>query len=72
LFQTPSRFSGYDAVGLVAEADQFHVAFLDQPDVLAGRQPPRRRDRGDGDVDGVAPPVAVLNQVAKARLLFHR
>ena len=44
---------------LIARADEFGVSFLNQPDLLAGRQPNRRRDRGNGNVHRIAPPFAV-------------
>src|SRR5262249_8935342 len=52
-------------------AGQFRVAFPDQPDVLAGCQPDRRRDRGDGEVDGIPPPVPVLDQSPESWSLVH-
>ena len=61
----------HDTEIVVAWADQFQVPLTDQPDVLTRGQPNRRRHRGDGDVDGVPTPVAVVNQMAELRSWVH-
>jgi hypothetical protein len=51
----------HDPDGAFAWSRQLQVVFLNQPDALTRRQPFGRRDRGDGNVDGVPAPVAVLD-----------
>src|SRR5207248_11415226 len=61
----------HDSNVVVARADQFEVPLLNEADVLAGREALCRRDRRDGDVDGVAPSVAVLDQPSELWSLVH-
>ena len=51
--------------------NQFEVPRFNEADMLPGRQPPGRRDRCDGNMAGVTPPVASVDQLSKSWAVVH-